>query len=493
MKHKKLCDALSELQEHHIDEAIHYQKRKPTRWIGPIAAVLALAILLGTLWRPGSAAPGMPSGTVPGLQEIDPSKPNTNSGDHLQHAVVTAKYPMMAHHPELSQNGDYSAWQKDQMAMHTQPEGYADTLQNFWLELNQAILRSGEGSNVTCSPVNIYMALAMLAETTGGDSQQQILDALGINSIADVRVQANQVWQGHYNDDGLSTSVLANSLWLQENYGFNADTADLLAKKYYASVFQGNLGSKEMTDALKAWLSEQTGGMLDKQIGGISLHPRTVLALASTIYYKVQWANRFIEELNTESKFHGANGETAATFMNKSIMSGSYFWSDHFGATFLSLQDGSRMWLFLPDEGVAPEDIVKEAHTFLQNNPDRSENQKLLQINLSLPKFDICADLNLQSTLEQLGITHIFDSTKADFTPLLSKDDDGFISEAKHAARVAIDEKGVTAAAYTLFLRDATSMPPSGDEIDFVLDRPFLFYVESEDGLPLFTGIVNEP
>ena len=493
MTHKKLSDALSELQDRHIDEAVHYKKKRPIRWIAPIAAVLALAILVGTLWRPGSTTPGAPSGTVPGLQEVDPPKPGSPSGTHLQHVVVKAEYPKMAHHPELPQGGDYTSWQKDQLAMHAQPEGYADTLQDFWLELNQSLLVSNSGSNVTCSPVNIYMALAMLAETTGGESRQQILDALGAGSIEDIRTQAKQIWQGHYNDDGLSTSILANSLWMQENYGFNMDTADLLAKAYYASVFQGNLGSDEMTDALKAWLSEQTGGMLDDQIDGISLHPRTVLALASTIYYKVQWANRFIEELNTKDTFHGTKGETTETFMHKALMNSSYFWSDRFGATFLNLQDGSRMWLFLPDEGVAPEDIVKEAHAFLQSNPDRSTNQKLLQINLSLPKFDVCADLDLQDAFKQMGITHIFDSTKADFTPLLTGDDDGFISDAKHAARVAIDEKGVTAAAYTLILRDATSAPPAGNEIDFVLDRPFLFYIESEDGLPLFTGIVNEP
>jgi hypothetical protein len=29
--------------------------------------------------------------------------------------------------------------------------------------------------------------------------------------------------------------------------------------------------------------------------------------------------------------------------------------------------------------------------------------------------------------------------------------------------------------------------------MDFTLDRPFLFCVESRDGLPLFAGIVNEP
>ena len=29
--------------------------------------------------------------------------------------------------------------------------------------------------------------------------------------------------------------------------------------------------------------------------------------------------------------------------------------------------------------------------------------------------------------------------------------------------------------------------------MDFVLDRPFAFVIESQDGLPLFAGIVNEP
>ena len=35
--------------------------------------------------------------------------------------------------------------------------------------------------------------------------------------------------------------------------------------------------------------------------------------------------------------------------------------------------------------------------------------------------------------------------------------------------------------------------PPAEDEIDFVLDRPFIFVLRSRDGLPLLAGVVNEP
>ena len=50
----------------------------------------------------------------------------------------------------------------------------------------------------------------------------------------------------------------------------------------------------------------------------------------------------------------------------------------------------------------------------------------------------------------------------------------------------------MTAAAFTTIMRAGAAMPPT-DEIDFILDRPFLFILESDSGLPLFAGIVNEP
>lgn len=36
------------------------------------------------------------------------------------------------------------------------------------------------------------------------------------------------------------------------------------------------------------------------------------------------------------------------------------------------------------------------------------------------------------------------------------------------------------------------AMPPD-EEIDFTLDRPFIFVLESYLGLPLFVGVVNQP
>lgn len=498
MKHCKLHEALNEISDKHIEAAAKGKTRRSIRWLAPIAAVLALAVLIGMLHKP--AVNHIPDETAPGiLQIIDPTSPlpEINHGIQAQYLLGKAEYPKMHSYPLLSNDMDaYDLWRKDQLAMHTQPEDYTDSLNVFWGALMQEIMCNPGNGNITCSPVNIYMALAMLAETTDGQSRQQILDVLGADSIEALRTQAKNVWQAHYNNDTLSTSILANSLWLEEGYGFDADTVKLLVENYYTSVFQGDLGSEEMNKVLQAWLDEQTGGLLQEQIQDVKMDPRTVLALASTVYYQVQWVNDFQEAMNTEETFFGADGSSTETFMHQTLSYGPYYWSDRFGAVALNLEDGSRMWLFLPDEGIAPKDIVSEVQSFLAQDPaaynSTYKNQKSLIVNLSLPKFDISADLDLGDTLQNMGITDIFVPGTADFSPILTQEDGGYISDVQHAARVAIDEKGVTAAAFTLIMRAGAGMPPD-EEMDFVLNRPFLFFVESQDHLPLFTGIVNNP
>ena len=38
-----------------------------------------------------------------------------------------------------------------------------------------------------------------------------------------------------------------------------------------------------------------------------------------------------------------------------------------------------------------------------------------------------------------------------------------------------------------------TNEAPPEEVVDFVLDRPFLFVLASDDGLPLFAGTVAQP
>ena len=56
---------------------------------------------------------------------------------------------------------------------------------------------------------------------------------------------------------------------------------------------------------------------------------------------------------------------------------------------------------------------------------------------------------------------------------------------------MAIDEEGVTAAAYTVELLCGTGAPM--ETLEFVADRPFLFAITGPGNTLMFTGIVEQP
>lgn len=479
MKKERIEKALDYISDEKLAEALEEKKKKHTfRWVSAVAAVLAVAITVTALvWPVSTPAPGI---RPPAMQAAG--------------LVAAPEYPQMAKYP-LDPNSpggyeEYEKWWDSQRAQYGQPLGYGDNLYDFYQKSIPVFLQGGE-KNAVYSPVNVYMALAMLAETADGNTRQQILDLLNASSIESLRTQAGHMWNAHYCDDDATTLLLANSLWLDDTLNYKQATADILAKDYYASVFHGDLGSDAMNKALQDWLNENTGGLLKEQVAGQTMGPQTLLALASTIYYKVKWNSEFWEELNTEDVFHAPSGDKTVTYMNTCLTYGPYYYGEDYGAVSLRLEDGSRMWLILPDEGCTPADILKSGHAvkdlLVEGEP---ANNTSVMVNLSLPKFDVTAKNDIIPALKTIGITDAFSSYTADFSSV--SDDPLFVSGAEHAARVKIDEKGLEAAAYTVLMEAGAAMPPT-EEVDFILDRPFIFLIESASDMPLFTGVVNEP
>ena len=472
MNYDKLETAMDAVEDKYLAEAGAagtLKKRRPY-WLGAVAAALAIVIFLTS----GGLAPAV---SAAGL-------------------IAAPEYPEMAPYPSdwFADDDSYSNWRNSLRQQYDQPAGYADGLEDYFQSITATLLRGSGEENAVCSPVNVYMALAMLAQCAGGNSRQQILDLLGADSIESLRTQAGFVWNAHYRADGMATSLLANSLWLDEGIPYDPGTVSTLADSYYASVYQGELGSDEMNESLRSWLNEQTGGLLEDQISGLALDPETILALASTIYYKARWSCGFDPSLNTEDIFHSPAGEQTVTFLHQSEES-YYFWGEDYGAVRLDLDDGSAMWLILPDEGKTVDEVLTagEAMDMVLAGFSGWESVTRCTVNLSLPKFDVSGDMELTEDLRALGITDIFSNT-ADFSAILPGAADVFVSSVRHASRVVIDEEGIEAAAYTVIAAATSAIPmDSLDEIDFILDRPFLFVITSQDDLPLFAGVVNEP
>lgn len=415
----------------------------------------------------------------------------TNDTELLSYAIAQAEYPKTAIYPYLtgSYNSDLEdVWFDERAERRKLYRESSVDVNEFIKESFSEFLSDSNGSNKVYSPLNIYIALGMLAEITDTETREEILAALGCDTIEELRENANILWRTHYINDEAHASVLASSIWLNKKVDFNEDTLKNLATNYYASSYEGKMGSEEFNSALRNWLDEQTGGLLSDQIREISMNSDSVMTLATTIYYSSKWSSEFYESGTKKATFHGSDGDIKCDFMSQSGNQ-IYYWGKNFSSVRQYMEIGGSMYFILPDEGVSVDDLVKDEEVieYILSGYEW-ENQKLMIVNMEVPKFDVNSELDLKEELRKLGINMLFENP--DFSPLCDISEDVELSSAKHNARVMIDEEGCKAAAYTVIATDG-ACPPSGDEIDFIVDRPFIFVITSDVGLPLFIGIVN--
>lgn len=414
-------------------------------------------------------------------------------------------YPAMPQYPSYEDYGDdydaysaaYEEWLQGLHAQRDCPADFSAGLNAFCQRTATEFLTGAEGKNCVYSPANVYMALAMLAEVTDGASREQLLSLLGAADIEALRTQAGQLWNVSYCDDGALTSVLANSLWLSETISYEQETIDRLASEYYASSFRGAMGSEAYDAMLQDWINEQTGGLLKEQASELTMPSETVLALASTVYFKAGWREKFDGTRTAQEIFTTPDGEVTVDFMRKTVTNGILFWGNAYTAVREELEGDCAMWLILPDEGIDLDVILRdgEALRMTQSGADAPwEQQKRATVELAMPKFDVDSTRDLAGGLKTLGVTDVFDPSVSDFSPLTGEVQNLWIDKAEHAARVMVDEEGCTAAAYTVLMIEATAaLPEENETVYFTLDRPFLFIITGSAQQPLFMGVVNQP
>ena len=458
------------------------KKRRPLRALIPagVAAVVAAALLLTGIPGPegggttASAACALAEPAYPDLPQM-PSEPATDSQTarkQFEEAYDTYWRAWKAYREETPRLGE----QTDLLA----------ALSNFSAE-SAALALAGEGNGVY-SPISLWFALAMLAETTEGDSRREILDALGAEDLEQLREWADILWHALYTDDGTATILLGTSVWLNQGVDFNQDTLDTLAEHYYTGSYQAPMGTDAADQALTDWTSEQTRGLIGSDGKVLETTPDTLMVLASTLYVMGRWNTEFQPENNTDDIFTAADGtEQQAEFMHRT--ENAYFLRrEGYQAASLHSSAGEVVFV-LPDEGVSPRELLADPE-FLGSLDVYSDDSAYGEVQWSLPKFDVSSDLDLKSTLTGLGITSVLDPAASDFSPLTDTDL-VWLDQAKQIARVQVDEQGFQAAAVTLLgLGDgAPDVDPQLCIMD--LDRPFLFVIRSNNDVDLFVGVVD--
>lgn len=435
-------------------------------------------------------------------ESSDPQGSQSSSQSQAEAVFTTLKeptYPTFPQFPQAPEDGPDADWQAYYNAYDEYysavmalrgggiPEGTRFAVSDFAAKSTPLALAGQEGKNAAFSPVSLWAALAMLAPCAQGDSQSQLLSALGVAGQRELTDQVGRLWKGLYTNDGVSSLILSNSVWLNDAQQgeYVQATLDTLGRDYFAGVYTTPMGTAGADQAITDWVAKETNGLIGGNGPVVETALDTLALLASSLYYKAAWVVPFDASQTQAGDFTTASGETAsADFMHASL-AGNFLKRDGYQAAALETQLG-EMFFVLPQEGTAPEELLSDT-SFLSSLSSGAADVQYGTVEWSVPKFDLSADLNLINTLKGLGITDLLEAGKADLSGLTSLDT--FLTQAEQMTRVSVDEEGVEAAAVTILAPGAGAPPEETCVMN--LNRPFLFVLRNQ-GVPLFVGVVNE-
>lgn len=372
-----------------------------------------------------------------------------------------------------------SAAKANLLANNPLDPSFINAVQQFSWQSSSKLM-AGQSGNITYSPASVYMALAMAGTGAGGHTKQEFLSLLGVNDMSFLSTQCGNLFRRSYISNEFGTMKMADSLWLDQHYEFQNNYVQNTVKNFYASIYNVDFSDGSVGDKISSWISKNTNGILKPKIKTV---PNEMMSIVNTIYFKDQWVNKFDPSNTRKATFTMANGQQKSwDFMNGKVPAKSYT-GDGFEGIALEMKNVGTMVFVLPADGAKPEDLLsspeKTASLFdiPKGKPD--------DVYLSIPKFSMGnSEIQLKDMLMSLGLKTAFESS-ADFSGISKTP--SCIDHVQHGAHVQIDENGAEAAAYTEIGTKASASCP------IFFNRPFIYAVLSNDGIPLFIGVCEEP
>ncbi len=361
----------------------------------------------------------------------------------------------------------------------------------FAFELYQAL--RAEPGNLFYSPYSLSAALAMTYAGAGGDTADQMAATLHYTLPPERLHPAFNALDLALTAPAASTATftlkVANSLWGQDGFPFQAAFLDTLAVNYGAGLrlldFVDDANREQGRLAINEWVSDQTEEKIPELFKPGVLTEDARLVLANAIYFRGLWVTPFYPN-SPEGAFTLNSGETiSVTLMGRRTVTPYAEGADYQAVALPYQGDRVEMLVLVPAAGSLDN---FEAGLTAARLAEITAALAPTDVKLYLPRFALGSELSLADTLSALGMPDAFDELKADFAGMTGKPD-LHISNVVHQAVVAVDELGTEAAAATGITMEIVSMP-----VEVRADRPFVFVIwDRPTNTILFMGRVVDP
>ncbi|KAL7063725.1 hypothetical protein AAHC03_070 [Spirometra sp. Aus1] len=303
-----------------------------------------------------------------------------------------------------------------------------------------------------------------------------------------------------FKDDKGTELIQANGMFVQSGFRLLESFLEALKLHFAASAvevdYMKNLeGARQM---INDWILNHTNKMIHDLLPEGVLNSDTRLVLANAVHFKGVWEEKFIREQTMEGKFSLLTGEEINVPMmhcERRLLLGHF--NEELDCKAIRIPfTCHEMLILLPN---AKNGINQVLSKLLETSQQdlfakifSKDSYTLCKVKLRLPRFRLAdsESKDLKDVLSAMGMPSAFSIASADFSGITGRRD-LFIASVFHKATIEVDEEGAEAAAATaavMMLRCALMHVP-----EFIVDHPFLLFIVSESGLPVFMGHVVNP
>lgn len=365
---------------------------------------------------------------------------------------------------------------------------FCESNNKFGFKVLKEILNEQPDENIFISPMSISYALGMTFNGADGITREEMAKTLEFGNLttAEINESFKKLMKKLIELDPQVMMKIANSIWYRDDIDILKPFKEVNRDYFNAEIRNMDFSKKETVGIINNWVNENTNGKIDKILDEIDA--LSMMYLINAIYFKGAWTNEFDKKRTREDKFFYAKGKSVMCEMMSSSEKIMYFENKDFQAVDLPYgKENFSMVVILPK-------MEDDLNKFISNLNNEDWNSWLTGFSkqkgsLSLPKFKIEYDIEMNDVLKNLGMGNAF-SPAADFSKMTKKQK-LYISNVKHKTFVDVNEEGTEAAAVTVVEMKLTSAGPG---FYMKVNRPFVFAIkEKETNSILFIGKIVNP
>lgn len=422
---------------------------------------------------------------TPSSDNVSLTQPSLDEVEPIYKEIVKANI-------EYNKNGQFTSIDE-----HNDYKDFISKLSSFSAGFTEKALKDNNENSV-CSPLSIYMSLAMLEHLATGSAKQELINTLNIDSETISKYSKvlfeKSLKENIEGDVVLGRQLLSNSIWLRDDLTYYEEGLTSLANEFYCDSFSTNFGDSSV---ISKYIKEKTFGLLSPTID----IPYDALAvLVNTVYLQETWDQDMFDGFNyTDNLIDFKNADNSVTskkMLSSHFMEGRVVETESYKTFYVDTTNNYKFHFIVPNDGYSLSKVfTQENIDFVNKLSDYGavdvKNKIKYSTKVYFPEFNIKSEFDVKNILSSsYNVSSLFTFTS--FPSITDK------SIAIHSiiqeCLIDVNKKGVVGGAYTASFPTPTQPQQEAytyvDET-FIVDKNFGFIVSDSSDVIIFSGIVN--